>query len=166
MAGHACPQLSSACGPSQSTPVQPTFVLEGEDDSLPLLEGVNGMLHSEALQVPGTVQDLEGRQKVQPGQEPDPPSPGIPAPRTAPPAPTPQLLQLHLPPLPELLLHQGADTKLLVHLLQQLGLWDREGVTSDLRLFRISRRCGALLNVSAKSTGLGGTLLKTQRRHY
>lgn len=30
----------------------------------------------------------------------------------------PWLLQPHLPSLPELLLHQSADTKLLVHLLQ------------------------------------------------
>jgi hypothetical protein len=38
----------------------------------------------------------------------------------------PQQLQPHLPPLPKLLLHQSADAKLLVHLFQQLGLWERE----------------------------------------
>lgn len=78
------------------------------------------MLHGEALQVPGTVQVLEGR-----GQSPESGAlthpPGTPAPRTAVPPQHPSQ-QPHLPPLPELLLHQSADTKLLVHLLQQLGL--------------------------------------------
>lgn len=79
------------------------------------------MLHSEALQVPGTVQALEGRGKSGGVRSPDPPHPGIPAPgqqchpNTTAPEP-------HLPPLPELLFHQSADTKLLVHLLQKLGL--------------------------------------------
>lgn len=49
--------------------MQPTLVLEGKDHSLPFSEGIDGMLHGEALQVPGTVQVLEGRGKVQLSQE-------------------------------------------------------------------------------------------------
>ena len=50
--------------------MQPTFVLEGEDHRLPLAERVDGMLHSEALQVPGAVQVLEAGQKVQASLDP------------------------------------------------------------------------------------------------
>lgn len=79
------------------------------------------MLHSEALQVPGTVQVLGGRGKSGGVRSPDPPHPGIPALGQLC-HPNPTAPESHLPPLPELLLHQSADTKLLVHLLQQLGL--------------------------------------------
>ena len=49
------------------------------------------MLHGEALEVPGTVQVLQGRGNVQTSQEPDSPSPGTPALRTVVRPPLPAL---------------------------------------------------------------------------
>lgn len=113
------------------------------------------MLHGEAVQVPCTVQVLEGRRKVRPSQEPWPPKPWDPSTTDSSAArpPHPQRLlpqQCHLPPLPELLFHQSADTELLVHLLQQLGLWDRSGVTYDLRPFKITRKHAGLYKMGVQ----------------
>lgn len=84
------------------------------------------MFHSEALQVPGTVQVL--RRKVQQSRELELIQPWDPSTNVAvPPSCPSQLLQPYLSPLPKLLFHQSADAKFLVHLLQQFCLWDREG---------------------------------------
>lgn len=92
------------------------------------------------------------------------PAPGSqhPGQRSRPPPP----LQPHLPPLPKLLLHQGADTELLVHLLQQFGLWDEKGVTYDLMPFSITGRHVGLYQVGAQKGKEGpmGQLLRIQSR--
>ena len=38
----------------------PTFVFEGQDDRLAFLEGIDGVLHRQALQIAGAVADLSG----------------------------------------------------------------------------------------------------------
>lgn len=111
------------------------------------------MLHGEALEVPGTVQVLQGRGNVQTSQEPGLPEPWDPSTKdsgaSTPPRPRP-LQRPYLPPLPKLLLHQSADTKLLVHLLQQFGLWDGRGVTYDLAPFGITGRHVGLYQVGVR----------------